>query len=90
MAARIKFTSGAGESDLRKLERTIIAMLGFSERNEGIVRVEENEDSTTVEDYILVLDFPVTKLAEENIYRVMQAPEFCVHWSEIHEEYRGW
>ena len=38
MAAKIKFTSGAFDSDLRKFERTIIEALGFSERNEGLVR----------------------------------------------------
>lgn len=90
MAARIKFTSGASESELRGLERTIMAMLGFSERNEGLVRVEENEDSTDIEDYILVLDFPLTKLAEKSIYITMLSHEFHIHWSELHEEHRGW
>lgn len=90
MAAKIKFTSGAFDSDLRKFERTIIDVLGFSERNEGLVRVEENEDSTDINDYILVLDFPLTKAAEAVIYMVMLSPEFRIAWSEIHEEQRGW
>lgn len=90
MAAKIKFTSGAFEGDLRKFERTIIEALGFSERNEGLVQVKENEDSTDVDDYILLLNFPLTKAAEAIIYMTMLLSEFRIDWSEIHEEYRGW
>lgn len=90
MAAKIKFTSGAFGSALRKFERTITDVLGFSERNEGLVRVEENEDSTDINDYILVLDFPLTKAAEAVIYMTMLSPAFRIDWSEIHEEHRGW
>lgn len=90
MVAKIKFTSGAFSDDLRKFERTITEVLGFSERNEGLVRVEENDDSTDVNDYILILDFPLTKAAEAVIYMTMLSPEFHIDWSELHEEYRGW
>lgn len=87
MAAKIEFTSTATDNALRSLERTIMAMLGYSERNEGLVKVEKLD---MVHDYILVLDFPLTKQAEEAIYLVMRCPEFEVKWTELNEEYRGW
>lgn len=87
MAAKIKFTSTASDNALRGLERTIMAMLGYSERNEGLVKVEKLD---MVHDYVLVLDFPLTKQAEKAIYLVMRSHEFEVQWTELNEEYRGW
>lgn len=87
MAAKIEFTSTADDNALRGLERTIMAMLGYSERNEGLVKVEKLD---MVHDYVLVLAFPLTKQAEEAIYLVMRSHEFEVQWTELNEEYRGW
>lgn len=85
MAAKIKFTSTATPAELRGLERVIMAMLGFSERNEGLVQVDSSE---MLHDYTLVLNFPLTKQAEKSIYLVMLSHEFKVRWSELRAEYR--
>lgn len=87
MAAKIKFTSTAPDNALRGLERTIMAMLGYSERNEGLVTIEKLD---MVHDYVLVLSFPLTRQAEKAVYLLMRSHEFEVQWSELDEEHRGW
>ena len=59
MAAKIKFSSSATEDILFALADVVRTALGFSERNENMVRVEVNGESTDWVDYILVLDFPL-------------------------------
>lgn len=88
MAAKIKFSSYASEDILFALSDVICTALGFSERNENMVRVEVNGESTDWVDYILVLDFPLTTAQEAIIYFLMCDDKYCIQWSDLHTEYR--
>lgn len=88
MAAKIKFSSTASEDVLFSLASVIRTALGFSERNENMVSVEVNEESTDWVDYILVLDFPLTTAQEAIIYFLMRDDRYHIHWSELHAEYQ--
>lgn len=88
MAAKIKFSSTASEDILFALSEVIRTALGFSERNENMVRVEVNGESTDWVDYILVLDFPLTTAQEATIYFLMCNDKYRIHWSELHAEYQ--
>jgi hypothetical protein len=88
MAAKIKFSSYATEDILFAFADVVRTALGFSERNENMVRVEVNGESTDWVDYILVLDFPLTTAQEATIYFLMCDDKYRIQWSELHEEYR--
>lgn len=88
MAAKIKFSSSATEDILFALSDVICTALGFSERNENMVRVEVNGESTDWVDYILVLDFPLTTAQEAIIFFLMSDDRYHIHWSELHAEYQ--
>lgn len=88
MAAKIKFRSYESEDILFALADVIQTALGFSDRNENMVRVEVNGESTDLGDYILILDFPLTKAQEATIYFLMRDDRYHIHWSELYEEYR--
>lgn len=87
MAAKIKFSSTASEDVLFSLASVIRTALGFSERNENMVSVEVNEESTDWVDYILVLDFPLTTAQEATIYFLMCDDKYRIQWSDLHAEY---
>lgn len=72
MAAKIKFSSSATEDILFALADVVRTALGFSERNENMVRVEVNGESTDWVDYILVLDFPLTTACYGAIHHIAE------------------
>lgn len=87
MAAKIKFSSSASGDILFAFADVVRTALGFSDRNENLVRVEDNGGSTNWEDYILVLDFPLTTAQEATIYFLMCDDKYRIQWSDLHAEY---